>query len=96
MALTDTQIKKIKTKDKPFKVSDGGGLYLWATPSGGKLWRWSYRHEGKQKVMTFGRYPDVPLALARERHSEARKLLATGRRPHGATKGGEDCGAGRQ
>src|ERR1700723_1344300 len=78
MALTDTQIKKIKTKDKPYKVSDGGGLYLWATPSGGKLWRWSYRHEGKQKVMTFGRYPDVPLALARERHSEERKLLATG------------------
>ncbi len=77
MALTDTQIKKIKTKDKPYKVSDGGGLYLWATPSGGKLWRWSYRHEGKQKVMTLGRYPDVPLALARERHSEARKLLAT-------------------
>jgi hypothetical protein len=94
MALTDTQIKKIKTKDKPYKVSDSGGQYLWATPSGGKLWRWSYRHEGKQKVMTFGRYPDVPLALARERHCGAR-AASVRRGLHGATKGGEDRGAGR-
>jgi hypothetical protein len=62
-------------------LSDGGGLFLWMTPSGGKLWRWTYRHEGKQKLMTFGRYPDVSLALARERHIEARKLLATGTDP---------------
>ena len=48
------------------------------TPAGGKLWRWKYRHEGKEKLMSFGQYPDVPLALARDRHTEARKLLATG------------------
>jgi integrase len=81
MPLTDVAIRKIKAKDKPYKVSDGGGLFLWATPAGGKLWRWSYRHEGKQKLMTFGKYPEVSLALARERHSEARKLLATGTDP---------------
>ena len=57
MALTDIQIKKAKTATKPYQMSDGGGLYLWVTPSGGKLWRWSYRHEGKQKLMTFGKYP---------------------------------------
>jgi integrase len=79
--LTDVVIKKAKAPTKAYKLSDGGGLFLWMTPSGGKLWRWTYRHEGKQKLMTFGRYPDVPLALARERHGEARKLLATGTDP---------------
>jgi integrase len=81
MKLTDTQIKRIKPNTKPYKVSDGGGLFLWVTPSGGKVWRWAYRHEGRGKLMTFGRYPDVPLALARERHGEARKVLATGTDP---------------
>ena len=78
MKLTDIQIKRIKRGAKPHKVSDGGGLFLWVTPSGGKIWRWTYRHEGKEKLMSFGSYPDVSLSLARERHAEARKLLATG------------------
>jgi integrase len=78
MKLTDTQIKRIKPRTKPYKVSDGGGLFLWATPSGGKIWRWTYRYEGRAKLMTFGSYPDVPLSLARERHAEARKMLAQG------------------
>jgi integrase len=59
-------------------MSDGGSLFLWVTSSGGKLWRWSYKFDGKEKLMAFGGYPDVTLAQARERHSEARKLLATG------------------
>jgi integrase len=62
-------------------MSDGGSLFLWVTPAGGKLWRWAYTHEGKEKLMTFGKYPDVPLALARERQAEARKLLAIGLDP---------------
>jgi len=53
-------------------------MYLWVTPAGGKLWRWAFRYEGRAKLMTFGRYPDVPLALARERLAEARRILATG------------------
>lgn len=81
MKLTDTQIKRIKPRSTPYKVSDGGGLFLWVTPSGGKIWRWTYRHEGKAKLMTFGKYPDVSLSLARERHLEARKLRATGTDP---------------
>jgi integrase len=81
MKLTDTQIKRMKPNTKPYKVSDGGGLFLWVTPSGGKVWRWTYRHEGRGKLMTFGKYPDVPLALARERHAQARKVLATGTDP---------------
>jgi integrase len=81
MALTDLEIKKAKTKEKPYKLADGGNMYLWVTPAGGKLWRWAFRYDGKAKLMTFGRYPDVPLALARERLAEARKLLATGINP---------------
>jgi integrase len=76
--LTDTEIKKAKAKEKAYSMGDGGGLYLWVKPTGGKLWRWSYRFDGKEKLMSLGKYPDVSLALARERHAEARKLLATG------------------
>jgi Arm DNA-binding domain len=78
MGLTDTEIKRAKKRERPYKLSDGGNLYLWITPSGGKLWRWAYRYEGREKLMTFGKYPEVSLALARERHLDARKLLAAG------------------
>ena len=78
MALSDTEIKKIKSREKAFALTDSAGLYLWVTPAGGKLWRWSYRFEGKEKTMSYGKYPDVPLALARELHQNARKLLASG------------------
>ncbi len=81
MALTDTEVRKARPADKPYRLSDAGSLYLWVTPAGGKLWRWAYKHEGKEKLMSFGKYPDVPLALARERHAEARKLLASGLDP---------------
>jgi hypothetical protein len=46
MSLTDLEAKRAKTKEKPYKLGDGGGPFLWVTPSGGKLWHWSYRHEG--------------------------------------------------
>jgi integrase len=81
MPLTDVEIRKAKAKEKPYRMSDGGSLYLWVTPAGGKLWRWAYTHDGKEKLMAFGKYPDVPLALARERHAEARRLLASGLDP---------------
>jgi integrase len=57
-------------------MTDGRVLFLWITPTGGKLWRWKYRYQGAQKVISYGKYPDVSLANARERHAEARKLLA--------------------
>ncbi len=81
MALTDTEIRKAKAKASAYRMSDGGGLYIWITPAGGKLWRWKYRFEGREKLMTFGSYPDVSLSLARERHTAARKLLAIGTDP---------------
>lgn len=78
LALTDTEIKKAKGGDKPYKMADGGNLYLLVNPSGGRLWRWAYRFEGRQKLMTFGKYPDVSLARVRERHSKQRAILADG------------------
>jgi integrase len=74
--LTDTKIKSIQAKTKAYSEVDGGGLYLWVTPAGGKLWRWSYRFEGKEKLMSLGEYPYVSLADARERYRDARTLLA--------------------
>jgi integrase len=62
-------------------MGDGGGLYLWVTPAGGRLWRWSYRFEGKEKLMSLGKYPDVSLAQARGKHGEARRLFASGADP---------------
>jgi hypothetical protein len=70
--LTDTEIRKAKAAEKAYSMGDGGGLYLWVKPTGGKLWRWSYRFNGKEKLMSLGKYPDVSLAQARERRSEAR------------------------
>ena len=78
MALTDTVIRKAKAKDSAYRLSDGGSMYLWVTAAGGKLWRWKYRFDGREKLMSFGSYPDVSLAQIRERHAEARRLLAFG------------------
>ena len=77
MALTDTAIRTVKPLDKAFKMYDEGGLFLQVTPSGGKWWRFKYRFEGKEKLLSFGTYPDVPLVDARERRDQARKLLAS-------------------
>jgi integrase len=76
MALTDTAIRTSKPLDKPFKLYDEGGLFLQVTPSGGKWWRFKYRFDGKEKLLSFGTYPEVTLASARERRDNARKLLA--------------------
>jgi hypothetical protein len=71
--LSDTEIRKAKPREAVYRMTDGGGLYLSVTPAGGKLWRWKYRFEGAEKLMSFGRYPDVPLVAARERHAAARR-----------------------
>ena len=59
-------------------MSDGAGLFLQIEPKGGKLWRFSYRFEGKQRTISMGVYPDTGLADARRERDEARKLLAGG------------------
>ncbi|HEY3698851.1 MAG TPA: Arm DNA-binding domain-containing protein [Spongiibacteraceae bacterium] len=54
--LTDLAIQNEKPKDKPFKVSDGGGLHLLVQPDGGRYWRLAYRFMGKQKTLALGMY----------------------------------------
>lgn len=76
--LTDVEIKKAKPSSKPIRMFDGGGLYLEVATSGGKLWRFKYRFNGKEKRQALGTYPDTSLAKARERRDEARRLLADG------------------
>ncbi|QEE28570.1 tyrosine-type recombinase/integrase [Terriglobus albidus] len=77
-ALSDAKVKQAKAGTTAWKITDGGGLFLLVTPSGGKLWRWKYRYQGKAKLMALGQYPDVSLTLARELHRKGRELLATG------------------
>lgn len=76
MALTTTAIRNAKPTSKAFKLYDEAGLFMQVTPSGGKWWRFKYRFEGKEKLISFGTFPDVSLADARARRDAARKLLS--------------------
>ena len=78
MPLTDTEIRQAKRAARPLKLWDGRGLYLLVNPNGSRLWRFRYHFEDREKLVSLGSYPDVPLKLARERREEARQLLATG------------------
>lgn len=88
MALTDVKVKTAKPKEKPYKLADGGGMYLLINANGSKYWRMKYRFAGKEKMLSIGVYPDISLADAREKRNEARKILANGGDP-GETKKGE-------
>lgn len=72
--LTDKAIRNAVLKKKPYKLFDGGGLYLLVKPSGSKLWRMKYYY-GKEKTLSFGNYPIVTLAEARDKRHDAKKLL---------------------
>ncbi|SSY70047.1 Putative prophage CPS-53 integrase [Alysiella crassa] len=74
--LNNRQIQTAKPKDKPYKLSDGGGLYLLVTPAGGKLWRLKYRFDGKEMLLAIGKYPDIALIEARAAADTARNQLA--------------------
>ena len=76
MKLSDPKVKKAKPEATPYKLSDGGGLFVLVQPNGSKYWRLKYRFGGKEKLLALGVYPDVTLAQARTRRDDARKLLA--------------------
>lgn len=76
MPLTATEVKQAKPQKKPYKLTDGAGMYLLIKPNGGKYWRFKYRIAGKEKVLAVGVYPDVSLAEARKRRTTAREQLA--------------------
>ena len=76
--LSDMKVQKAKSKDKSITLFDGGGLFLMVTPSGGKLWRFKYRFNRKEKKLAFGTYPEISLLDARKRRDEARSQIAHG------------------
>lgn len=73
--LTAAQVKSAKCESKPFKLTDGGGLYLYVG-RGAKSWRYDYRYLGKRKTLTLGTFPEISLSIARQQHFEARRKLA--------------------
>jgi integrase len=94
MPLTDTAVRNAKPGAKPVKISDERGLHLMVTPSGGKLWRFRYAFDGKEKLLSFGAYPDVSLADARDRRDQARKQIANGIDPSEQRKAAKATRAG--
>ncbi|TIW28756.1 MAG: DUF4102 domain-containing protein [Mesorhizobium sp.] len=84
--LTDVAARKAEKREKAYKLYDAGGLHLVVAASGGKLWRMKYQFGGKEKLLSFGPYPEVTLAAAREARDEARTQLRAGKDPSIAKK----------
>ncbi|WFQ79870.1 tyrosine-type recombinase/integrase [Xenorhabdus sp. SF857] len=76
--LTIKQIESAKPKDKAYRLADGGGLFLFVSKTGSKIWRFRYRKNGKEQTYVIGTYPEVPLVTARLKHAEAKSVLANG------------------
>lgn len=79
--LSDAKIRALKPKEKPYKQADFDGLFLLINPGGSKLWRFTYRWMDKEKLLSFGKYPDLSLKQARDKRDAARKVLAEGKDP---------------
>lgn len=78
-ALTAIQVKNAKPREKPYKLFDGGGLYLEVAPNGSRIWRLKFRQSnGSENRLTFGPYPEITLQHAREKRLEARRLILSG------------------
>ena len=75
MALTDARIRHAKPRERDYKLADGKGLTFLIKPTGAKLWRFRCRFNGRENMLSVGKYPDTSLELARDRR-DARKLLA--------------------
>jgi integrase len=86
MPLTDVSVRKAKGRATPYKLTDGGGLYLLVHSGAARYWRMDYRWGGKRRTLAFGVYPLVSLAEAREKRDQAKKLLASGADPSARRK----------
>ena len=78
--LTDAKVRNSKASSKPYKLSDGGGLFLLVRPTA-KLWRWKFRLGGKEGLYAAGVFPDMGLADARKARDAARALVDQGVNP---------------
>lgn len=78
MPLSDLKIRKLKQRDKAFRIGDGWGLFLMVRPTGTKSWQFRYQFMGKEKTLSIGQYPTVSLADARRKRDDAKRLLEGG------------------
>ena len=83
--LTDAKVKNLKPQEKGYKVTDGGGLYVYVTTKGAKSFRYDAKFNDKRFTMSFGTYPDISLSEAREQHVRAHSLVAKGEDPREPT-----------
>ena len=81
--LTDTALKNLKPKGKPYKVSDRDGMYVVVAPSGTVTFRLDYRLNGRRETVTLGQYGPAALSLARAREKtiDARRAVMEGNSP---------------
>lgn len=79
--LTNVALKALKPAAKPYKKSDGGGLFILVQPNGGKVWRFAYRYGGKQKLLSGGPYPATTILAARAWRDMMKHQLALGLDP---------------
>lgn len=79
--LTPTRINNAKPKEKPYKLVDGGGLFILVSPGGAKNWKYQYPLGGKRREVTIGRYPEISVADARDRHADYRAMVERGSDP---------------
>jgi integrase len=79
LPLAEIQVRNAKPREKPYKLFDGGGLFLEVARCGSRIWRFKFRQKnGKENTLTFGRYPEISLLEAREKRLAARRLIAHG------------------
>ncbi|MEE3386642.1 protein of unknown function [Alcanivorax sp. DSM 26293] len=81
MALTSADVRNAEPLKKDYKLRDDKGLYLLVEANGNRTWKFSYRFDGRSKVITLGPCPEVTLAFARQLRDEARELIADGTDP---------------
>lgn len=78
MPLTDRQCLNAPSVEKPYKLYDGSGLYLWISPAGAKVWRYRYEFGGREKLLALGRFPDLGVKGARDERDRQRVKLIDG------------------
>ncbi len=76
--LTTVEVEAARGRERPYKLADGGGLYLLVNEDGRRYWRIKYRIDGREKLLSLGVYPEVTVKRARLLAAEVRKLKATG------------------
>ena len=81
MPLTDIVAKNAKSADKKYKLTDEKGLFLLVHPNGSKYWQMKFRFSKKEKLLSFGTYPETSLKEARDKRDKARKQIQEGLDP---------------